>query len=67
MFWVEKLKKILEQKYSTSNPIPKNDLFFNPDVSFEYVKWENNLGRPLQRCFSPENEDSMKELLVGEW
>ena len=33
----------------------------------EYVKWENALGRPLDRCFSNNNVDSMKELTIGEW
>lgn len=33
----------------------------------EYVKWENSSGRPLERCFSYQNIDSFKKLIVGEW
>ena len=33
----------------------------------EYVKWENALGRPLDRCFSHNNVDFWKELTIGEW
>ena len=36
-------------------------------ICAEYVKWENSSGRPLDRCFSHQNIDSWKELIVGEW
>ena len=36
-------------------------------ICAEYVKWEHRSGRPLDRCFSHENDEFWKKLTIGEW